>query len=89
MRVRHRRRQLAGALAVAVAVALAGMVELRWIIFATTPPNASIPSDNGVISRSSISSVALDPPPRILACTATLPRIFLWSGPIPLVCDKF
>ena len=34
-------------------LALAGMVEFRWIIFDTTPPEISIPSDSGVTSRSS------------------------------------
>ena len=51
-------------------VAEAGMVELRWMIFATTPPSASMPSDSGVTSSSSISSVAAEPPARMLACTA-------------------
>src|ERR1700733_8301027 len=40
------------------------------IIFATPPPSASIPSESGVTSSSSKSSVAADPPARICACTA-------------------
>ena len=51
-------------------VALAGMVELRWMILATTPPSASMPSESGVTSSSSRSSVAAEPPARICACTA-------------------
>jgi hypothetical protein len=39
-------------------VAEAGMVELRWMILATTPPRASMPSESGVTSSSSRSSVA-------------------------------
>ena len=32
-------------------VAEAGMVELRWMILATTPPRASMPRESGVTSR--------------------------------------
>ena len=39
-------------------VALAGIVELRWMIRATTPPSASMPSESGVTSSSSRSSSA-------------------------------
>jgi hypothetical protein len=35
-------------------VAEAGMVELRWMILATTPPSASMPSESGVTSSSSM-----------------------------------
>ena len=37
---------------------------------ATTPPSASMPSESGVTSSSSISSVAFDAPARMSACTA-------------------
>ncbi len=39
-----------------VSVALAGMVELRWMSFETTPPIVSMPSDRGVTSSSNLSS---------------------------------
>ena len=36
-----------------VSVADAGIVELRWMSFETTPPMVSMPSDSGVTSSSS------------------------------------
>ena len=60
-------------------VALAGMVELRWMILATTPPRASMPSESGVTSRRRRSSVAAEPPARIWAWTAA-PRATTSSG---------
>ncbi len=60
-------------------VAEAGMVELRWMILATTPPRASMPRESGVTSSRSRSSVAADAPARMLAWTAA-PRATTSSG---------
>ncbi len=51
-------------------VAEAGIVELRWMMRATVPPSASMPSESGVTSSSRISSVVFEAPARMSACTA-------------------
>ncbi len=50
-----------------ISLPLAGMVELRRMIFDTTPPMVSMPSESGVTSSSSISRRPLT---RMSACTA-------------------
>ena len=56
------------------------MVELRWMILATTPPRASMPRESGVTSRRRRSSrAALAEPERIWAWTAA-PRATTSSG---------
>src|SRR5947208_5468970 len=50
-----------------ISLPVAGIVELRRMIFDTTPPIVSMPSESGVTSSSSISRL---PVTRMSACTA-------------------
>src|SRR5580765_2851073 len=56
-----------------ISLPVAGIVELRRMIFDTTPPIVSMPSDSGVTSSSSISRL---PVTRMSACTAAPEQLF-------------
>ena len=59
-----------------ISLPLAGIVELRMMIFDVTPPSVSMPSDSGVTSSSSMSRL---PVTRMSAWTAA-PRATTSSG---------